>query len=465
MAQVARHPQRPLPWITSARCSPISRNCTAIAPCRRPLDRRRPGALQRPVGNGDRPAERARHQGKDPAQFRHAASGGLPQGDAPDAPGGKIRHPGADFRGYARRLSRHRCRGARPVRGDRPQPLCHGRLRVPIICTVIGEGGSGGALALAVGDMVMMLQYAIYSVISPRVARPSCGKRRQGARGGGNPGHHGRHRLKTLGLIDKIVPPGPEPLGDAHEAPHRRTSTHGPRAVRQCCAPESDRPVGERFFRLLVSGSFNNANQRWAGPRVRSGAGGSRPPTAAPKARVNLCVWRGRVGGVVWWSRAAGTRDRPAAAKRINVNHRISPNAYRWERFCRALCRNVGVQLTIRRVSLAARRARLRGCGARCALRSSCGGQSRLRGACPPARRPGRDGAAQPVARRRRARCGGNAGVWRAPRRSRRRGDGDASAARGVARSRHRRPKPRWRRETGDARRYPGTANATACAS
>src|SRR6202008_403473 len=40
-------------------------------------------------------------------------------------------------------------------------------LRVPIICTVIGEGGSGGALAIAVGDIVLMLQYSTYSVISP----------------------------------------------------------------------------------------------------------------------------------------------------------------------------------------------------------------------------------------------------------------------------------------------------------
>ncbi len=53
------------------------------------------------------------------------------------------------------------------------------RLRVPVLCTVIGEGGSGGALAVAVGDYVNMLQYSTYSVISPKAARLFCGKRRK----------------------------------------------------------------------------------------------------------------------------------------------------------------------------------------------------------------------------------------------------------------------------------------------
>jgi acetyl-CoA carboxylase carboxyl transferase subunit alpha len=51
-------------------------------------------------------------------------------------------------------------------------------LRVPIICTVIGEGGSGGALAIAVGDVLLMLQYSTYSVIPPKAALPSCGRAR-----------------------------------------------------------------------------------------------------------------------------------------------------------------------------------------------------------------------------------------------------------------------------------------------
>ncbi len=57
------------------------------------------------------------------------------------------------------------------------------RLRVPTIATITGEGGSGGALALSVADRVLMLENAIYSVISPEVAHPSCGRtRRSGSR-------------------------------------------------------------------------------------------------------------------------------------------------------------------------------------------------------------------------------------------------------------------------------------------
>src|ERR1017187_5698326 len=86
-------------------------------------------------------------------------------------------------------------------------------LRVPIICTVIGEGGSGGALAIAVGDALLMLQYSTYSVISPEgcasILWKSAAKAPDAAETLGIPAP----RLKTLGLIDKIVA---EPLGGAH---------------------------------------------------------------------------------------------------------------------------------------------------------------------------------------------------------------------------------------------------------
>ncbi len=94
---------------------------------RRSLRGRRPGALQRPGRDGDRPPEGARHQGEDPAQLRHAAAGGLPQGDAAHAPGGEVRHSGADLRRHAGRVSGHRRGGARAGGGHRPQPLRHGR--------------------------------------------------------------------------------------------------------------------------------------------------------------------------------------------------------------------------------------------------------------------------------------------------------------------------------------------------
>ncbi|HET7651032.1 MAG TPA: acetyl-CoA carboxylase carboxyl transferase subunit alpha [Gammaproteobacteria bacterium] len=86
-------------------------------------------------------------------------------------------------------------------------------LRVPIICTVIGEGGSGGALAIGVGDRVMMLQYSIYSVISPEgcasILWKSASKASEAAEAMGITAE----RLKSLGLIDAVLK---EPLGGAH---------------------------------------------------------------------------------------------------------------------------------------------------------------------------------------------------------------------------------------------------------
>jgi len=89
-------------------------------------------------------------------------------------------------------------------------------LRVPIVCTVIGEGGSGGALAIAVGDIVMMLQYATYSVISPEGCASILWKSADRAPEAAETLGITANRLKTLGLIDKIIN---EPLGGAHRDP------------------------------------------------------------------------------------------------------------------------------------------------------------------------------------------------------------------------------------------------------
>jgi len=86
-------------------------------------------------------------------------------------------------------------------------------LRVPIIVTVIGEGGSGGALAIAVGDVTLMLQYATYSVISPEGCASILWKSAQHAEEAAETLGITSGRLKTLGLIDKVVS---EPLGGAH---------------------------------------------------------------------------------------------------------------------------------------------------------------------------------------------------------------------------------------------------------
>ena len=89
-------------------------------------------------------------------------------------------------------------------------------LKTPIIGIIIGEGGSGGALALGVVDHLMMLQYATYSVISPEGCASILWKSADKASEAAETLAITAIRLKTLGLIDRIVA---EPMGGAHRAP------------------------------------------------------------------------------------------------------------------------------------------------------------------------------------------------------------------------------------------------------
>lgn len=86
-------------------------------------------------------------------------------------------------------------------------------LHIPVVCTVIGEGGSGGALAIGVGDRVNMLQYSTYSVISPEGCASILWKSADKAPLAAEALNFTASRLKQLGLIDNVVP---EPLGGAH---------------------------------------------------------------------------------------------------------------------------------------------------------------------------------------------------------------------------------------------------------
>jgi acetyl-CoA carboxylase carboxyl transferase subunit alpha len=87
------------------------------------------------------------------------------------------------------------------------------RLRTPVICTVIGEGGSGGALAIGVGDRTLMLQYSTYSVISPEGCASILWKSAEKASDAAEALGITSERLHELGLIDKVIE---EPLGGAH---------------------------------------------------------------------------------------------------------------------------------------------------------------------------------------------------------------------------------------------------------
>jgi acetyl-CoA carboxylase carboxyl transferase subunit alpha len=129
-------------------------------------------------------------------------------------------------------------------------------LKVPIICTVIGEGGSGGALALAVGDVVMMLQYAIYSVISPEGCASILWKNADKAPEAAETMGITANRLKTLGLIDKIIN---EPLGGAHRD-HAAMAQNLKKALQDALRSFTSRGIDElieaRFDRLMDYGKF-----------------------------------------------------------------------------------------------------------------------------------------------------------------------------------------------------------------
>src|SRR5689334_24110554 len=89
-------------------------------------------------------------------------------------------------------------------------------LRTPIVVTVIGEGGSGGALAIAIGDITLMLQYSTYSVISPEGCASILWKSAEHAPEAAETLGITAVRLKQLGVIDKVVN---EPPGGAHRDP------------------------------------------------------------------------------------------------------------------------------------------------------------------------------------------------------------------------------------------------------
>jgi acetyl-CoA carboxylase carboxyl transferase subunit alpha len=89
-------------------------------------------------------------------------------------------------------------------------------LKVPIICTVIGEGGSGGALAIGVGDRTLMLEYSTYSVITPEGCASILWKSADKARDAAEQMGITAKRLLELGLIDKLIR---EPIGGAHRNP------------------------------------------------------------------------------------------------------------------------------------------------------------------------------------------------------------------------------------------------------
>ena len=132
------------------------------------------------------------------------------------------------------------------------------RLPVPVICTVIGEGGSGGALAIGVGDRVNILQYSTYSVISPEGCASILWNDAALAEDAASALGITSDRLLQLGLIDEVIP---EPLGGAHKDPEKVAAQVG-----DCLAAQLEEldqlttqsMLEDRYQRLLSYGEFKD---------------------------------------------------------------------------------------------------------------------------------------------------------------------------------------------------------------
>ena len=293
------------------------------------------------------------------AQLRHVAARGLSQGAAPDEAGREVRPAGVHASSTRRA----------PIPGigaeERGQSEAIGRnifemaqLEVPIIVTIIGEGGSGGALAISVGDQLLMLQYSIYSVISPEGCASILWKTAERARRGGRALGITAHRLKALGLVDKIVN---EPVGGAHRDAEADGRVPEARAQRRASARSSDLPVQgagaaplrpaavlrplQRHHRALTRGARAGARvavafsggrdstallhataaprRRALGVAVRGAARPSRPerrtPTPGSRTASALCRRWARRGLPVELRRARGSTTRPAPGDSVEA--------------------------------------------------------------------------------------------------------------------------------------------------
>ena len=136
------------------------------------------------------------------------------------------------------------------------------QLEVPIITTIIGEGGSGGALAISVADQVLMLQYSVYSVISPEGCASILWKTAERASDAAEALGITAHRLKALGLIDKIVS---EPVGGAHRDA-KQMAAYLKRALndayRQVADLKPKELLQQRYERLQSYGRFTDTKER-----------------------------------------------------------------------------------------------------------------------------------------------------------------------------------------------------------
>ena len=133
------------------------------------------------------------------------------------------------------------------------------KLRVPVLATVIGEGGSGGALAIGVADHLMMLQYSVYSVISPEGCASILFKKADRAPEAAEAMGLTAKRLLDQKLVDEVIP---EPLGGAHRDPSAMFATLKERLVGnldRLCKQQMTKLLWDRYQRLMSSGLYTES--------------------------------------------------------------------------------------------------------------------------------------------------------------------------------------------------------------
>ena len=148
------------------------------------------------------------------------------------------------------------------------------RLETPIICVVIGEGGSGGALGIGVGDRVAMLEHSYYSVISPEGCAGILWKSGQFAERAARALKFTAKHLLGFGVVDKVIE---EPLGGAHRNPHQtaaRLKTYLLRTLRELVSQPREKLLDERYKKFRKMGVFVEQAEEPAEEPVTNGGPG-----------------------------------------------------------------------------------------------------------------------------------------------------------------------------------------------
>jgi acetyl-CoA carboxylase carboxyl transferase subunit alpha len=220
------------------------------------------------------------------------------------------------------------------------------QLEVPIITTIIGEGGSGGALAISVGDQVLMLQYSIYSVISPEGCASILWKTSDKAQDAADALGITAHRLKALGLVDKIVN---EPVGGAHRD-HKQMAAFLKRALTDAYRQVSDLKVKElldrRYERLQAMAASPTPRPTPRPPASKARQAPLSPDRRWPSRRA--AAGRGLQRRRRLHRLAAGLRRRwPGQVSAIHVHHGLQAAADGFAQHCQALCAALGVPLVV----------------------------------------------------------------------------------------------------------------------